>query len=57
MNQCVKTEGKYNESVNNEFKIIKKGLVKCLPDIILCRYVCVCFQSVFSILLISFITR
>ena len=24
MNPCVKTEGKCNESVNNEFKIIKK---------------------------------
>ena len=24
MNQCVKTEGKCNESVNNEFKIMKK---------------------------------
>ena len=24
MNPCVKTEGKYNESVNNEFKIMRK---------------------------------
>ena len=24
MNPCVKTEGKCNESVNNEFKIMKK---------------------------------
>ena len=24
MNHCVKTEGKRNESVNNEFKITKK---------------------------------
>ena len=57
MNPSVKTKGKCNESVNNEFKIIRKSIVKCLPDIILCRYVCVCFQSVFSILLIAFITR
>ena len=25
MNPCVKTEGKCNESVNNEFKIMKKS--------------------------------
>ena len=24
MNLCVKTEGKYNESVNNEFKMMSK---------------------------------
>ena len=25
MNPCVETEGKCNESVNNEFKIMRKG--------------------------------
>ena len=25
MNPCVETEGKYNESVNNEFKIMRKS--------------------------------
>ena len=25
MNSCVKTEGKYNELVNNEFKIMRKS--------------------------------
>ena len=25
MNSCVKTEGKCNESVNNEFKILRKN--------------------------------
>ena len=39
MNQCVKTEGKYNESVNNEFKIIKKSLVNV--------YQILCFVDMF----------
>ena len=25
MNPCVKTEGKFNKSVNNEFKIMRKS--------------------------------
>ena len=31
MNSCVKTEGKCNESVNNEFKIMKES--NSLPQI------------------------
>ena len=26
MKPCVRTEGKYNESVNNEFKIMRKSI-------------------------------